>query len=281
MKPLWRSMEAEARAIAYSPSSALDGDLDPYIQGYIDKSAAAYAACPNVRSIGYGPRPSNTIDFVAPSSDFAVPLHVFIHGGYWQELSKKESFFPATDTLSRGMAFAAVDYTLAPDAGIDDIVEECCAALARLAAGAGELGVDPERIVVTGSSAGAHLAAMCCLKLPPLLRPSGAVLLSGVYELAPLLGTYINEALGMDRETADRNSPALADLSEFPKAAISWGRQETDEFKLQSRYFADLLANAGRQVETLEMEARNHFDIVDDIANDTALGKKLTALAGV
>ncbi len=171
----WQDMDAETLAAAYSPSSALDGPIDPYIAGYIEKSKAAYLACPDVVTIPYDYRAANTIDFVAPNTAKPAPLHIFIHGGYWQELSKRESFFPALDTLNRGMAFAAIDYTLCPRASIEDIAEECCTAVARLVFDVERLNVDPKRIVLSGSSAGAHLAAMVCLKLPEHLRPAGGV----------------------------------------------------------------------------------------------------------
>ena len=277
----WRGMDKATLERAYSPSSALNGPIDPYIAAYVDQSAAAYAACPNVKTIRYGERDSNTIDVVTPPSDTPTPLHIFIHGGYWQELSKRESFFPAPDTLARGMAFAAVDYTLCPQASLDEIVEECSRALDQLISDAERLNIDPARIVLSGSSAGAHLAAMVCLKRDAANQPAGVVLLSGVYELEPLLNTYINDAVGMDRDTALRNSPGLLDVGTFPPAVIAWGAQETDEFKRQSRRFAQRLHAAGRSVETLEMAGRNHFDIVHDIANDSALGRKLSALIEV
>jgi len=274
----WQDMDKAKLERAYSPSSALDGPIDPYITAYIEKSAAAYAACPDVQTLRYGDLVSNTIDVVIPPSDTPTPLHVFIHGGYWQELSKRESFFPAPDTLARGMAFAAVDYTLCPHASLDAIVTECCAAITHLISQADQLNIDPKRIILSGSSAGAHLAAMTCLNLPPSQQPAGVMLLSGVYELEPLLNTYINDAVAMDRDAAQRNSPGLKNLTTFPPTVIAWGAQETDEFKRQSQRFAQRLAAAGRPVETLEIPNRNHFDIVHDIANDSALGRKLAAL---
>jgi arylformamidase len=279
--PHWRAMDTATRTRAYSPSSVLpDGDLMPFIQRYIDKSASAYAAHPNVITLAYGKKPSNTIDLVMPVASGSLPLLVFIHGGYWQELSKRESFLPAPDTLARGMGFAAVDYTLAPQASIDDIVAECTSALETLIDRAADFGVDPARIVISGSSAGAHLAAMVCLRLPLGKRPCGALLMSGIFELEPLIGTYVNDPLGMTLSDAHRNSPVLCDLGGFPPAVVVWGRQETDEFKRQSRDFANLLGAAGCAVSTLEMAQRNHFDIVEDIANDTELGRRMAALTG-
>lgn len=278
--PQWRNMSGAELADAYSPSTALEGnDLATFIQQYKSASKSAYASLRDVQTISYGPKPSNTIDVVTPGATPPVPIHVFIHGGYWQELSKRESFFPAIDTLSRGFAFAAVDYTLAPEASIDEIVEECCAALICIAEQARTLGIDRERIIVSGSSAGAHLAAMCCLRLPRQIRLKAVALISGIYELEPLVRTYINDAVGMDLECAKRNSPALADLGSFPPAIIAWGESETEEFKRQSRHFADLLTASSASVDTLEVRHRNHFDVVFDIANQSELGQLFFKLA--
>ncbi len=280
-KPLWREIDDAARAVAYSPSSALDGPIDPYIAAYVARSNAAYEAFPDVQCLSYGDGAANTVDIVVPVSTSPVPLHVYIHGGYWQELSKRESFFPAVDTMAQGMAFAAVDYTLAPHASLDDMVDECCAAISWLISKAARLNIDPNRIVLTGSSAGAHLAAMACLKLPFDMQPAGVVLMSGVYTLEPLIGTYINDAVGMDIATAHRNSPALCNLAGFPKTIIAWGEHETDEFKRQSRHFAQLIRTVGGTAETLEIAHRNHFDIVEDIANDTELGRQMASLVSL
>jgi arylformamidase len=278
IRPRWRGMTDADRAVAYSPSSMIDGDLGPFIAAYAAQSAAARAACPAMRTLTYGAQATQTLDIVLPEGAGPHPLHVFIHGGYWQELSKKESLFAAPETLARGIGFAALDYTLAPQATLREIVDEVVNALSFLRRRAADLGIDPECIVVSGSSAGAHLAAMATLRLAPADRPAGLILLSGVYDLRPLLGTYINDAVGMDARTASDLSPALHDLAGFPPSLVAWGAIETDEFKRQSLHFADLLVQAGCPAQTLQVAGRNHFDIVHDIANDSALGAWLPRL---
>jgi arylformamidase len=93
-----------------------------------------------------------------------------------------------------------------------------------------------------------------------------------------LVGTYINDAVGMDFDAAHRNSPALKDLSGFPPSVIAWGGQETDAFKRQSRFFSKALQDAGCAVDMLEVPQRNHFDIVHDLANRSTLGTKVARL---
>jgi len=274
--PLWPQMTAGERAAAYSPSSMVGGNLDPFIQAYKDQSRAAYGAVSGgVHTLAYGAKVSQSIDLALPAQAKDAPLHVFIHGGYWQELSKKESFFPATGSLSHGIGFAALDYTLAPHASMDEIVAEIVAALRHLRDQAARLGIDHTRIVVSGSSAGAHLAAMACLEMEPAEHPAGLILLSGIYDLRPLVDIYVNDALGMDEAAAQRNSPTLRAIADFPPSLIAWAQHDTDEFKRQSRQFAQSLHAATGRVHTLEVAGRTHFDIVHDLTEASSLGRWL------
>ena len=236
----WRSLSLSAREREYSPSSCIGGNYQPFVTAYTVQSQAARAACVAMgarwHELRYGALPSQRVDVCVPavptpakpSSGKHLPsqrlpgLLVFIHGGYWQELSAQDGLFAAAGCVRQGLAFAALDYTLAPQASVADIVAECRAALVQLAREAGVLGFDAHNIVVAGSSAGAHLAAMVAWpdwkgvdgSAAPSIR--AAVLVSGVYELEPLVGTTINAALGLDAATAQANSPALLLLHGFP-----------------------------------------------------------------
>ncbi len=284
--PRWRELTEEQREVQYSPSSCTGGSFETFIAQYESRSEQARqefaSSGPPLQVLRYGDAPSQTVDIVVPrSADVATPcpLIVFIHGGYWQLLSKNESLFAAQDCLSHGIGFAAVDYTLAPNASLDEIVAECHRALAVVRERAPALGVDVERIIVCGSSAGAHLSAMVGLGSSDGWRPAGIGLLSGVFELEPLIGTTINEAVGLDVDAARRNSPLLFPLDGFPPTVIAWGDNETDEFKLQSVAFESALAAAAVPVSTMEVAGRNHFDVVLDLCDTlTPLGRAMIRL---
>ena len=283
----WPEMAPEELQQQYSPSSCVpNADIGPFIEAYQSESDAAWAALSadaniGLTSIRYGELDSQTIDVAVHSNLPAPPpLLVYIHGGYWQLLSREESRFAAADALDQGWAFATIDYTLAPHASLSEIVAECCAAVRTLHERAASLGFDAGRVFVSGSSAGAHLSAMVALELGELVR--GTVLVSGVFELEPLLATTINDAVGMDLAAAKQNSPLLFDVLDFPASLIAYGDNETDEFKAQSAAFAERLRAAGTSVSLIEVAGRNHFDVILDVAKPgTVLGDEVAGLINV
>lgn len=275
----WRGLSDAERELALSPSSCIGGDYQRFIAEYGERSFRARLATPGRLNLHYGDGQAHRVDvFVPPPGPAAAaarrpPLLVYIHGGYWQELSRQESSFAATDAVSRGAALAVIDYTLAPAASVAGIVTECRQALRWLVEHAHELGFDPDRIVVAGSSAGAHLAAMLALPSSGAPRVRGAVLVSGIFELEPLVGTSINRALGLNAASARDLSPALLPIDGFAPSVVCWGSIETDEFKRQGREFAARLTAAGSSCKSFEVPGRNHFDVILDLAAPgTALG---------
>lgn len=280
----WRQMTDEDREREYSPSSAIGGNYEPFLAAYKERSDAARQAIGHIVECRYGPKPANTIDLVIPEvcdGGQRCPLIVFIHGGYWQELSKQESLFAAPGFLAAGMAFAAIDYTLAPDASIPEIIDECRNAIRWLHDAAHDFAYDPGLIVVTGSSAGAHLAAMTAFPDAQSgeILPAGLVLVSGIFELEPVIGTSINIHLKMNAPVARECSPMCLDTNKFPPTLLAWGDIEPGDFKTQSRAFAAKLLADKIPIRALEVPSRNHFDVVLDLADtNTELGKEVASL---
>ena len=282
----WRALDVASLERAYSPSSCIGGNYYPYVQAYAERSAQARATLP-WQTHRYGTAPAQRLDlFLPPAAATGArppPLLVFIHGGYWQELGKDDSAFAAVDCVQQGIAHAVIDYTLAPQATLPQIVAECRLAVRWLHGQAGALGLDAGRIVVAGSSAGAHLAAMVALHNAgddgSAACVCATVLVSGIFALEPLLSTSINAALGLTLPVARAMSPALQPLAGFAPSIVCWGAVETEEFKRQGRDFGAALQAAGSACQAFEVPARNHFDIVLDLAKPgTLLGRHVLAL---
>lgn len=281
----WKSLSHHDLDREYNPSSCLpDGNYRPFVEEYRRVSDEAWehvaSSLTATRSVlRYGEGDAQSIDVAVPTSAAAkpadCPILVFIHGGYWQELSKIDSGFAAQDCIERGWAFAAIDYTLAPAATLDEIVAECRQAIDTLRRQASELGFAQTKIFVAGSSAGAHLVAMLALTSDI----AGAVLVSGVFELEPIVGLSINDALGLDLAAAHRNSPLLLSVEDFPPTVLAYGSIETSEFKAQTDHFERHLVIADTPTRSLEIEGRNHFDVILDVAKPgTPLGDAVANL---
>ncbi|MDP6191198.1 MAG: alpha/beta hydrolase, partial [Gammaproteobacteria bacterium] len=96
---------------------------------------------------------------------------------------------------------------------------------------------------------------------------SEAILFSGIYDLRPLVDTYVNQPLGLNLNQAAKLSPGLKQNHQLPPCQLLWGANETAEFKRQSQQFAHFLKEDGVPCQTAEVPDRNHFDVVYTLAS--------------
>jgi arylformamidase len=270
---IYRGMDRATLDLEYSPSAKLPGGIMPYLDAYARLSAQALAE-PGVRpALRYGDHPDEVLDLFLPAGPGPWPLHIFIHGGFWQELSQREFAFPGPVFQQAGVAYAAINHTLAPAARIGEMIDQCRRAVAWLWAQADRLGLDPSRITLSGHSAGAHLCAMLMTTdWPAFGAPRDivkhALLISGVYDLEPIRLTYVDKPLGLSGDEVAAWSPQRLDLPAACPTAVIWGEDDTPEFKRQSAEFAEKLYRAGTTVAGRELPRLNHFDILFGFLDD-------------
>lgn len=268
----------------FSPSSCVPS-IDRYLREYEVRSADARRQLQVRCGLRYGEHPDETLDFF-PAAGPGAPLHVFVHGGNWQALSKDDSAFAAPDFVAEGVAFVAMNYALAPGATLDAMVAMTRRCVRWLLAHAEALGVDRSRVQLSGHSAGAHLIAMAMTPdgsgEADLARAiSGLVLLSGLYDLEPVRHSYVNDALRLDGPAALRNSPWRALPTHVPPVVIARGGNETEEYKRQHGLMIRALRRRTSVVDVVEQE-KNHFDLPYDLgARGTPLGDAVLAQLGV
>ena len=264
----YRSMPRAMLEREYSPSSMVGGDISGYLAAYAERSAKARRDFPCREDVRYGGSQAEVLDFFpAPVRD--APLFVFVHGGYWQELSQKESAPMAAQLLAAGFAFATLNYVLAPQGTVELMVAQVARALSFLQKNAPDLGFDRRRITLCGHSAGAHLAAMqITLAHPPFDREGleHLVLLSGIYDLDPIPLTSINDPLGLDARRAPAVSPMFLAPTAHPRVTVAVAERDTGEFRRQSKDFALHLGRHGLDASYLLVSGRDHFDIILDLS---------------
>ena len=221
--------------------------------------------------VAYGEGPMEKMDLFHPQR-LAAPVVMFIHGGYWRSLDKNDFSDKVSVLADAGAAVAAVNYSLCPGATIGAIVDEMRRAVIWLWRNAQTFGGDPYRIQIVGHSAGGHLVAMLLATHwqdlgsdLPRCPIQSALGISGLFDLEPLVHTSMNAELRLTIETAKAQSPYyLRPVCRAP-LALTWGGNESDEFKRQSRDFAERWRDQGAEVRLLEIPGRNHLTVVEDL----------------
>jgi arylformamidase len=269
---------------AYRPSAMLPpGVFDAQMVAYRERSADAYRSLPHQRDLCYDPASGQCLDIFPAPGPGLKPAFIFIHGGYWRMLSKNESTFMAGALTRRGISVVAVDYTLAPAATLEEIIRQVRTAIAWLHRNGAAHGIDPERLHVGGSSAGGHLTGALIaggwregVGLPEDAI-KGAMPVSGIFDLAPLARSFVNEWMQLD----DARVLAMSPIHHLPpsgcKLLLTWGAIEPRGFKDQSTNFIAAWRAAGFAGEATEIPARNHFDIILDWCDDSSAMTELCA----
>jgi len=240
---------------------------------YAELSAAARDALRPVQDLRYGDGPQETLDLFVPATPSRGTL-VFVHGGYWRALDKADFLFVATPFVDAGYAVAVINYDLCPAVSIATIVEECRRAVGWIVREGARHGANASRIVVSGHSAGGHLAAML-LATPAgawgLARHpiAGAVSVSGVHDLRPLVLFSFNVDFRLDDAEAARQSPMLLRPATDAPIVVAVGADETSEFVRQAQLLWDAWPSnrPADAVAPMLIPRRNHFSVVADYAD--------------
>lgn len=222
-----------------------------------------------LRDLRYGEASKELLDFY-PAHRNGSPLLVFIHGGWWRSLDKSDFTFIVPGYRRAGLNVALTNYTLAPEATIEEITLQQVRALAWLYRHAEQLEFDRNRIVVAGHSAGGHLAAMMLAAvwqafaddLPADLVKAG-VLMSGLYELEPVCyADFVNVDLKLTPDTAGRLSPAWLPQAQARTPFITAvGDLESEEFRRQTALIANRWADGF--LREVPLSGVNHLTICD------------------
>lgn len=267
--PDWRKLTQEQLDLGFN--NTLHVPQTPSIIAEWDRvSADMRARYPQSLDLRYGPRERNRIDFIKAKD--GGPTLVFIHGGYWQTRAKENFTFCAAGPLAHGINVALIGYTLAPDVTLDQIVDEVRTGIDYLVTELPALGSDPNRMIVSGWSAGGHLSSMS-LGHPHI---KAGLLISGVYDLEPIRHSYLNAKLNLDDGTIQRNSPIRNPGGVNKPLVIVAGSAELPLLRKQSADYAAHRAGYGLPVTYEEIPYANHFTMMNELASPSG---RLTTMA--
>ncbi len=229
----------------------------------------------------YGPSPRQTIDIFKPRGGGKGPLVLFIHGGYWRSLEPSSFSQVARGMNAHGVTVAVSGYDLVPQVSIGQIIEQTQAACLALWKKLGQ------RIMVSGHSAGGHLAAcMMATDWKKLDASAPADLItvgyaiSGLYDLEVLMHLSGNAEFKLDAAEARRISPLFWPVGTGHVLDAVVGGDESSEFLRHSKTIADAWRAKGVETRYEAIPGLNHFTICDPMADpNSAMTKRLVELA--
>ena len=268
----YRNLSPEALELEFNPRTVAR-NLDERLAASAAASAETRARLECVLDVRYGPGEKETLDiFPAPGSGSGpgsgpgAPVQLFIHGGYWRAMDKSDYSFIADAFQPAGATTVVINYDLCPAVTLDTIVEQSNRSIAWTWRNIADYGGDPERLYVSGNSAGGHLTAMALAHdweaegLPADII-KGAAPITGVMDCEPVLDITVNEEVRLEPEAARRLSPLRHPPRRALPLLIAVGGAEPRLWIGMSEDYAALCRAHGIECEYMEMPGQDHFDI--------------------
>ncbi len=258
---------------------------DNYRPAWGERSAAFREKAHCLLDVSYGHGNRGVLDCFPAENGLHAPTLIFIHGGYWHKGDKSFYSYVAEPFVARGVSCIVINYDFCPNVRMADIVQQVRVAVAWIWRNADSLGVS-RNLFVSGHSAGGHLSAMMMStdwasydpNLPTgMLR--GAIPVSGLYDLQPLVEIPLNDVLGMDADEAAAISPVKQRLVSNVAQLVVCGEAESDAFNEQSDLYVSTFETPERPLARYSVPGANHFDVMNAFADpEQVLFQKILAL---
>ncbi len=205
--------------------------------------------------------------------DTRRPAVMLIHGGAWK-WGNRDNYADASERYAAaGYVAATIEYRLVPAGTYPAAVQDCLCALSFLRAHADDYGIDPDRIAVSGYSAGAQLTALVAIapdnpahqpdcEWGPTGAPAAAIPGDGVYDFTGNDNSWVKDFLGGSNDEVPDNyanaSPALQIGDDEPPFLVVHGQDDVLSVG-KAGELVDLLRAHGNQARLLELGAAGHI----------------------
>jgi arylformamidase len=206
------------------------------------------------------------------SDSAALPTLIFIHGGYWRALDKGDFSFIARAYAQKRVNVVITNYDLCPSVTLREICLQQANALAWIYRNSETLGLNKNKIVVSGHSAGGHLSALMLAALWPTFGKDlpqdlvkAAVSLSGLFDLRPIAkAPFLAKDLQLSASESIALSPAFMPPATNAPLLTAVGEHESKGFHDQTTILEKAWGNNFRC--RIPARGANHFSICDRFA---------------
>tara|TARA_R110000787_G_scaffold211281_2_gene320962 strand:+ start:6041 stop:6916 length:876 start_codon:yes stop_codon:yes gene_type:complete len=259
------------------------------LAGYAERGEAFIKDAPHTFDIPFGDTAAEVLD-VYPATgggDGPAPVMIYFHGGYWFSRHKDDFRFIPAGFAPAGAMVVVVNYALIPEVDMAELVRQCRASVAWTHKNAADHGGDPERIYITGHSAGGHVTAMMMATDwdewdVPKSSIKGGFAISGLYDLEPIRLNYMNPTLGFTEATVRDYSPMHLDPQLIAPIVFAVGGAETPEFLRHNTILSDVWGAKGMPCEELVEPDLNHFTVLENFSTEGhKLNSRMRALMGL
>ena len=272
----------EAVEKQYNPRTTITPEqLATYTELGARSSQAARERFKGVYDLRYGTGPLETADFFHCGQPNA-PVMVFFHGGYWRARDKKDYSFVVNGVLPLGCSVVVMNYDLCPAVTVAQIVDQTRRGLQWVAQQAAAWGVDGNKILVSGHSAGAHIIAATLaqtgadfqLKQHAIKK---AYLISGVFDVEPVLEISVNDEVHLKPADVLALSPVRHPFAANVDYEVVVGGAEPRDWIGESARMAAHLKSMGCRVGLHELPGLNHYSVLHEMDSPTGYISKLVA----
>jgi arylformamidase len=232
------------------------------------------------RTVRYGESDAEVLDIFALPGVHDAPVMIFIHGGAWIRSTKDDASFAAPVFNSHGAIYVAVNYASLASVRMPQMAEQCRRAIEWVVRNAAGFGGSPQKVFLSGHSAGAHLSG-CMLATDWAARGmaanpiNAALLLSGLYELKPVVLSSRRSYVHL----TDDEVTALSPMRHLDRikclVTIVSADQDSPEFQRQSKVFAAALDAMGLLQHHEVLFNTNHFEEAQRLGQaDSAVARR-------
>jgi arylformamidase len=242
------------------------------------KSAAALARLGPPRRVAYGSADIEKLDIYITKRPNA-PINVFIHGGAWRSGDAKNAAYMSETFVDAGAHFISLDFNNVTEVGgnLFIMADQVRRAIAWVHKNAASFGGDANRLYISGTSSGGHLAAVALTTDwqkdygLPADTLKGGLCCSGLYDLYPVSLSARAGYVKFTPEMIEKLSPQRHLDKLMAPVIVAHGTLETPEFQRQNRDFAAAVKAAGKPVTFLIGQGYNHFEMFETLGNPYGL----------